>query len=324
MSNGVMKAVAVKQDAPLFLEELPIPSPGPGQVRIKVEAAGINRPDVYQRAGLYPPPPGAPDTMGLEAAGRIDALGEGVDAFSVGEAVTALLPGGGYAQYALAHAGSTLSVPKGLSMAEAAALPETVFTVWSNVFMRCNLKPGEDFLVHGGASGIGTTAIQIAKAYGATVYATAGTEDKCALCESLGATRAINYKTEAFEDVLNEAGGVDVILDMAVGDYFQKNLSILKDEGRLGIIAFLKGPKVEANLMRLMLKRLTVTGSTLRPRSDADKADIAAEVRAHVWPMIEAGAFKPVIDSTFALEDVEEAHARMTGGDHAGKIVLTL
>ncbi|HRK64161.1 MAG TPA: NAD(P)H-quinone oxidoreductase, partial [Terricaulis sp.] len=254
----------------------------------------------------------------------IESVGPGVSRWREGDEVCALLAGGGYATYAIAHEGSVLPVPKGVSLIEAAALPETVFTVWVNVFEAAHLKPGETFLVHGGASGIGTTAIQMAKAHGARVFATAGDAAKVKLCQELGAERGINYRTEDFEDVLDRAGGADVVLDMVGGPYVQKNLNLLNTGGRCVMIAFLQGPHAELNLMRMMLKRLTLTGSTLRSRSNAEKARIAGEVERHVWPWIEAGLVKPVIDSTFPLSDAEAAHARLQGGAHAGKIVLTV
>ncbi len=309
---------------PLVLTQLPMPQPGPGQVLIAVEAAGINRPDLVQRAGLYPPPPGAPQTMGLEAAGRIVALGDGVTRWQPGDAVTALLPGGGYAAHAVADEGSCLPVPAGLAMVEAAALPETVLTVWANVFERGALAPGETLLVHGGASGIGTTAIQMAVAHGARVFVTAGDADKCALCEKLGATRAINYRTEDFGEILKAEGGADVVLDMVGGPYVQKNIDLMRPDGRIVSIAFLQGPSVSLNLMPVMLKRLTLTGSTLRARPVAEKARLAAAVHQTVWPWIEAGKLRPVIDTTFPLAEAEAAQARMTAGTHAGKIVLTV
>lgn len=319
-----MRAIEAPRGEALRVCRLPTPAPGPGEVLIQVAAAGINRPDLVQRAGLYPPPRGAPETMGLEVAGVVVAAGEGVSSPALGVSVCALLSGGGYAEYALARADACLPVPAGLSLREAACLPETVFTVWANVFERAGLKPGETFLVHGGASGIGTTAIQMAKAHGARVFATAGDDAKAALCRSVGADAVVNYRTEDFEAVFAAAGGCDVILDMVGGSYVQKNLNLLKDDGRLVQIAFLQGASVELNLMRMMLKRLTLTGSTLRARPDAEKARIAAAVRAQVWPWIEAGRVKPVIDSVFALDDAEAAQARMQAGEHAGKIVLEI
>lgn len=318
-----MRAVVHAPGEPLRLDEIATPAPGPNEILIKVEAAGVNRPDLMQRAGLYPPPPGAPVTMGLEVAGTVAATGAAVTRWREGDVVTALLGGGGYAEYALADEGSALRVPKGVSMEEAAGLPETVFTVWANVFESGALKPGEAFLVHGGASGIGTSAIQMAKAHGARVFATAGDPAKVALCEKLGAERGINYKTEDFESVLRGAGGVDVILDMVAGPYTQKNLDILNEGGRCVLIAFLQGPVApQLNLMRILLKRLTLTGSTLRSRPLPEKARLAAEVEKHVWPWIEAGKVKTVIDAVFPLADAESAHARMTAGENAGKIIL--
>lgn len=319
-----MRKIIHGPDQPLSVAVVARPEPKAGEVLIRVAAAGINRPDLMQRAGLYPPPPGAPETLGLEVAGWIEAIGPGVTRWHEGQEVCALLAGGGYATYAIADEGAVLPIPKGLTASEAAALPETTFTVWANVFEAAALKPGEIFLVHGGASGIGTTAIQMAKAHGARVFATAGDADKVKLCESLGAERAINYHDEDFEAVMREAGGADVVLDMVGGPYVQKNLNLLNDQGRCVMIAFLKGPQAELNLMRMMLKRLTLTGSTLRSRSKAEKARIAQAVHENVWPWIEAGKLKPVIDSTFPLSDAEAAHARLQSGAHAGKIVLTV
>jgi len=319
-----MQRILHSPDAPLRLVTAEKPAPGPGEILIRVEAAGLNRPDLMQRAGLYPPPPGAPDTMGLEVAGEIEALGPGVTRWHLYDKVCALLPGGGYATYAIAHEGSALPAPEKLSMIEAAALPETVFTVWANVFETGALKRGETLLVHGGASGIGTTAIQMAKAHGARVFATAGDDAKVALCKKLGAYRAINYRTEDFEEIIRVEGGADVVLDMVGGAYVQKNINIMKDGGRIVMIAFLKGPQADLNLMRVMLKHISITGSTLRSRSNAEKARLAHAVEKHVWPWIEAGKLKPVIDSTFPLSDAEAAHARLQGGAHAGKIVLVV
>ncbi len=317
-----MRKIIHGPDTPLSLAVVARPEPGPGEILIQVAAAGINRPDLMQRAGLYPPPPGAPETLGLEVAGEVAAVGAGVTRWKQGDAVCALLPGGGYATFALAHEGSALPIPAGLSMIEAAALPETVLTVWANVFETAALKPSETLLVHGGASGIGTAAIQMAKAHGSRVFATAGDDAKCRLCEKLGAARAINYRSEDFEDVIRSAGGADVVLDMVGGPYVQKNLDLLKDGGRCVMIAFLQGPQAQLNLVRMMLKRLTLTGSTLRSRSKEEKARLAREVERVVWPWIEAGKVKPVIDSTFPLADAEAAHQRLQSGKHAGKIVL--
>lgn len=310
--------------APLKLVKAEPLTPGPSEILIKVAAAGVNRPDLAQRAGFYPPPPGAPETLGLEVAGEVIAAGADVKRWRVGDQVTALLAGGGYADHALAHEGSALPIPRGLSLIEAAALPETVFTVWANVFEGGALKLGETLLVHGGASGIGTTAIQMAKAHGARVFVTAGDDEKVKLCQKLGADRAINYKTEDFEAIVREAGGADVILDMVGGPYAPKNLSCARPQGRIVMIATLQGAQAEINLALLMVKRLTLTGSTLRSRPVEEKARIAREVERVVWPWIETGRVKPVIDSTFPLADAEAAHARLQGGGHAGKVVLTV
>jgi putative PIG3 family NAD(P)H quinone oxidoreductase len=319
-----MRAIVHAGEAPLKLAETPVPTPGESEILIRVAAAGVNRPDLLQRAGRYPPPPGAPETLGLEVSGEVAAAGPGVRRWKPGDKVTALLAGGGYAEYALAHEGSALPIPKGLSMAEAAALPETVFTVWANVFESGALKAGEALLVHGGASGIGTTAIQMAAAHGARVFATAGDDAKCRLCEKLGAARGINYRTQDFESIVREAGGADVILDMVGAPYLAKNINAAKPLGRIVMIAQLEGAQAEINLMLIMLKRLTLTGSTLRSRAVDEKARIAREVERVVWPWIEAGKIKPVIDSTFPLAEAEAAHARIQSGAHAGKIVLTV
>ncbi len=300
----------------------PVPAPGHGQIVIRVAHAGVNRPDALQRAGAYAPPAGASDLPGLEAAGHVAAVGPGVSRWDVGDAVCALLPGGGYAEHVATPADHALPVPAGLDLAAAAALPETAFTVWSNMVMRGGLKGGERFLVHGGSSGIGTMAIQLAHRLGARVFATAGTDEKCALCERLGADRAINYRDADFVEVLRDAGGADLILDMVGGDYIPRNVRALRDDGRLVQIAFLQGPKVELNFAQVMTRRLTITGSTLRPQSDLAKARIAAEVERHVWPLIAAGQVAPVMDSRFALKDAAKAHARMESSVHMGKIVL--
>ena len=305
--------------------ERPMPTPGRGEVLIKVEAAGINRPDVFQRQGHYPPPKGAPDILGMEVAGKIVALGPGATRLKVGDSVCALIGGGGYAEFAVAPETATLPVPQGLSMVEAAALPETVFTVWHNVFERAALKPGEWFLVHGGASGIGTTAIPIATALGAKVMATVGSSEKAHVCRELGAVRAINYHEEDFVEAVRETtggNGVDVILDMVGGDYIERNLKAAALEGRIVQIAFLKGSKVELDLMRLMLRRLTLTGSTLRVQSAETKARVAKAIEERIWPLIAESKFKPVIDSTFPLKDAAAAHRRIDDPAHIGKIVL--
>ncbi|HVY90570.1 MAG TPA: NAD(P)H-quinone oxidoreductase [Hyphomonadaceae bacterium] len=322
MSNPTMKAVKSVVGQKLVLHDIEKPSPGPQQVLIRVHAAGVNRPDIIQRAGRYPPPPGAPETLGLEVAGVIEAVGAEVSQRKPGDKVCALLPGGGYAEYAVAHWGSTMPIPAPLGFTEAAGLPETVLTVWNNVFEMGKLKPGETLLVHGGASGIGTTAIQMATAWGAKVYATAGTDEKCRLCESLGAAKAINYKTQDFEAEMRSQGGADVILDMVGAPYFEKNLTILKDLGRLCYIAFLQGSKVEGDLTKLMLKRLTVTGSTLRIRTEAYKQMLAEGVVRNVWPMIADGRFKPIISHVFPLAEADAALAAMDAADHSGKIIL--
>ena len=303
----------------------PVPSPGPGEVLIAVEAAGINRPDVLQRQGLYPPPKGASDLLGLEVAGKVAALGEGIVRYKPGDLVCALVNGGGYAEYAVAPESATLPVPQGLSLTEAAALPETVFTVWHNVFERGGLKPSQWLLVHGGASGIGTTAIQMATALGAKVIVTVGSAGKARACEALGAVRAVNYREEDFVEAVREttAGkGANVILDMVGGDYIERDLRAAADEGSIVQIAFLKGSKVEIDLMRLMMRRLTLTGSTLRAQSAEAKARMARAIEERIWPLVEGGKVKPVIDSTFALKDASAAHARIDDPDHVGKIVL--
>jgi NADPH2:quinone reductase len=300
----------------------PRPEPLAGQVIIKVAYAGVNRPDALQRAGNYAPPPDASDLPGLEASGEVVAVGEGVSWPMVGDKVCALLPGGGYAEYVATPAAHCLPVPEGMGLKEAACLPETYFTVWTNVFMRGGLKAGEKFLIHGGSSGIGTTAIQLAHAFGARVFATAGNAEKCAKCVELGAERAINYREEDFTKVLKAEGGANLILDMVGGDYIPRDVSCLALEGRLVFIAFLGGPKAELNFAQVMVKRLTITGSTLRPQSDAAKAEIAEGLRKHVWPLLDAGRIAPVMDSEFAFEDAAKAHARMETSEHIGKIVL--
>ena len=320
-----MRAVEISQPGGpevLTLTDRPRPQPGHGQVVIRVAWAGVNRPDALQRAGAYAPPPGASDLPGLEASGEIAAIGAGVSGWSVGDKVCALLPGGGYAEYVATPAAHCLPVPAGMDLREAACLPETFFTVWSNVFTRGGLKAGERFLVHGGSSGIGTTAIQLARAFGARVFATAGSDDKCRACTDLGAERAINYRTEDFVAVLKAEGGADLILDMVGGSYLPRNIASLADDGRLVQIAFLTGPKVELNFAPLMVRRLTITGSTLRPQSDLAKARIAEDLRARVWPLLDAGTVAPVMDSEFALADAARAHARMESSGHIGKIVL--
>ncbi len=305
----------------------PVPKPGANELLVKVAAAGVNRPDVAQRLGFYPPPPGAPDIPGLEIAGEVVAAGPGIEGgWKIGDKLCALVIGGGYAEYCIAPAPQCLAIPKGYDMVKAAALPETFFTVWTNVFERGALKPDETLLVHGGASGIGTTTIQLAKAFGAKVLATAGSDERVKACLKLGADRAINYKTEDFAAVVKDftgGKGVDVVLDMVGGSYLAKNLDSLAVEGRLVLIATLGGTKAEANLNTIMVKRLTVTGSTLRPRTVAQKATIAVALRGRVWPLLDQGKLAPVIDRTFPLAQAAEAH-RALDGDHTGKIMLTV
>lgn len=305
----------------------PPPSPRAGEVLIRVAAAGVNRPDVLQRQGLYPLPPGVSDLPGLEVAGTVAALGDGVSGWRVGDAVCALTPGGGYAGYCTTPAGQCLPVPHGLTMIEAASLPETCFTVWINVFDRARLAPGETLLVQGGSSGIGVTAIQMARAFGHRVFATAGTRDKCRACEVLGAERGIDYREEDFVAVVKEltgGKGVDVILDMVGGDYVPRELKCLAADGRLSLIAFLGGSKTMLDMSDILYRRLTVTGSTLRPRSVEYKTAVADALRQHVWPRIEAGAIKPVIHSVFPLEQAADAHRLMESSTHVGKIVLSV
>jgi len=299
-----------------------IPKPKRNEVLIKISYAGINRPDVLQRSGSYLPPPGASDLPGLEASGIIFAIGKNVTNWEVGDEVCALLPGGGYAEYAVTQASHCLPVPTGMSLKQAAALPETLFTVWSNVFQRGGLKPNEKFLVHGGSSGIGTIAIQLANLFGSEVYATAGSEAKCSACEELGAIRAIDYNKEDFLEVIKSIGGVHLILDMVGGAYIEKNIKALVDDGRLVQIAFLKGAKVELNFAQIMTRRLTVTGSTLRPQSDLSKSQIASELLEKIWPLLSTGRINPVINSVFDLNDVSSAHLLMESSKHIGKIVL--
>lgn len=305
----------------------PVPEPGHDEVLIRVQAAGVNRPDVMQRQGLYPAPPGASDLPGLEVAGEIVKAGAGVDRFSAGQSVAALVAGGGYAEYCVAPDAQVLPVPEGVSVVDAAGLPETFNTVWANVFERGRLQAGETLLVHGGASGIGTTAIQLGRAFGARVFATAGSDDRARACEGLGAERGINYKTEDFvAAVLGSTGdaGVDLLLDMVGGAYFARNLDALKVEGRLAIIAFLGGFKVEANLLPLLQKRLTVTASTLRPRSVAEKGRLRDALVEHVWPLFVTGRIRPVTARTFPLHQAAAAHREMEAGSCVGKILLTV
>ncbi|MDD5114676.1 MAG: NAD(P)H-quinone oxidoreductase [Methylobacter sp.] len=323
-----MRAIEIK--TPGGTEALTIatrttPTPEQHQVLIKVAAAGVNRPDVMQRKGLYPPPPGASDILGLEVSGTIVALGEQVDHLNIGDQVCALVTGGGYAEYCLASTNCCLPIPKSLSLIQAAALPETFFTVWSNVFDRARLQPGETLLVHGGSSGIGTTAIQLAKAFNTKVFVTAGSAEKCRRCLQLGADAAINYHDEDFVDVilnLTQNKGVDVILDMVGGDYLPRNIKCMADDARLVQIAVQHGPKTDINLLPIMLKRLTITGSTLRARDNAFKADIAKQLLNNVWPLLATGKIKPIIHSTFSLSDAAKAHKLMESSQHFGKIIL--
>jgi NADPH:quinone reductase len=325
-----MKTIVIREPGGpevLTLADVPEPEPRPGEVLIKVAAAGVNRPDILQRMGMYPPPAGASNIPGLEVAGEIAALAEGVSRWRIGDKVAALTAGGGYAEYALANEGSCMSVPKGLSMTEAACIPETFMTVWHNVFERAGLMAGETFLIHGGSSGIGSTAIQLAVHFGARVFATAGSSEKCAYCVRLGAERAINYKTQSFVDeieALTSGRGADVILDMVGGDYVQNNIACAAEDGRIVQIAFLKGSRVQLDLMPLMLKRLTLTGSTLRPRKPEFKAHLARELEQKVWPLLESGAVKIVIDKVFPFDKAVEAHRHMESSAHMGKIVLEL
>ena len=325
-----MQAIEIAQPgAPDVLRAVsrPVPSPDAGEVLIRVSAAGVNRPDVMQRQGLYPPPPGAPDIPGLEVAGTIVELGSGTSRWKTGDQVCALVAGGGYAEYVSAPWQQCLPVPKGLSMVEAAGLPETFFTVWSNVFERGGLSAGETLLVQGGSSGIGVTAIQLARAFGNRVFVTAGSPEKCRTCEKLGAERAIDYNNEDFVAVVKEltgGRGADVILDMVAGDYVPRELQCLADDGRLVIIAFLGGTKTQLNMTDILRRRLTITGSTLRPRPVAFKAKLAQSLEEKVWPLIAGGQIKPVIHSCFELADARDAHALMESSTHVGKLILEL
>jgi NADPH2:quinone reductase len=311
----------------LVPEERPVPAPGPGEILVKVAAAGVNRPDVRQRQGTYPPPRGATDIPGLEMAGEVAALGPDVKRWKIGDKVCALVVGGGYAQYCLAYEPHALPVPPALSMAEAAAMPETFFTCWQNMFMRADVKSGDWVLVHGGTSGIGTTAIMLAKAFGGKVITTAGSADKCAAAQKLGADVAVNYKTQDFVAVTKEATGgkgANLIVDIVGGDYIDRNYDCAADQGTIAQVSFTAGPKATANFAKLMQKRLLHTGSTLRPRTVAEKAAMARGIEERVWPLVAAGRIKPVIDSTFPLAKASDAHARMETSQHIGKIVLTV
>jgi NADPH2:quinone reductase len=309
----------------LGAEQRPVPTPGEGEILIKVAAAGVNRPDVMQRLGRYPPPPGVTDIPGLEIAGTVAKCGAAVERWRLGDEVTALVSGGGYAQYCVAHESHALPIPNGLTATEAAAIPETFFTVWHNTFERGALKAGETLLVHGGSSGIGTAAIQLAKAFGARVVTTAGSAEKCEACRRLGADVAVNYKTEDFVAATKAAtggAGAELVLDMVGGDYIERNYEAAAVEGRIVQIAFQGSPRANVDFRRIMLKRLTHTGSTLRSRAIPDKARIAQAVERHVWPLIAAGKVRVAIDSTFAFLDAAKAHARMESSAHIGKIVL--
>jgi len=324
-----MRAVEISKPGPpevLKAVERPDPMPAAGEVRIRVAAAGVNRPDVLQRRGAYPPPPGASDLPGLEVAGEIDMLGSGVSEWHVGDRVCALLAGGGYATGCTAPAVQCLPIPRGMDFVAAAAMPEAFFTVWTNVFDRGKLRAGESALFHGGSSGIGTTAIQLAVARGSRVFATAGSDEKCRACEQLGAERAINYRTDDFVDVVKQltgGRGVDLILDIVGGDYIARDLAALAVEGRLVVIGFMGGDTATIDFRRVLGRRLTITGSTLRPRSTVEKGEIATALRWEVWPLVEQGVVKPIVYRTFPLDDAAAAHRLMESSEHVGKIVLT-
>lgn len=326
---AMMKAISIAEPGgPAVLREIdyPVPRPGPSEVLIRVHAAGVNRPDVLQRLGKYPVPPDASPLPGLEAAGEIVAVGDDVERWQPGDRVMALTHGGGYAEYCVAEGGHCLPIPANLSFVEAAAIPETFFTVWYNVFTRCRLADGEIFLVHGGSSGIGTTAIQLAKAHGCLVLTTAGSDEKCRFCEQLGADKAFNYRSEDWQAGIREATGergVDVVLDMVAGSYTQKNLEAMARDGRCSIIAFLQGPRAELDLRVVLSKRLTITGSTLRPQTVAEKARIAADIEANVLPLLESGRVRPIIHEVFSLGSAAAAHELMESSRHMGKIILT-
>lgn len=324
ISDSMLAMAIYQPGGPDVLQpvSVPVPVPGHGQIIIRLAYAGVNRPDALQRAGSYAPPPSASPLPGLEGSGTVVEVGPGVTRWKIGDKVCALLPGGGYAEYAACHEAHALPIPPGMSLRDAAGLPETCFTVWSNIVMRGGLKAGERFLVHGGSSGIGTTAIQIARALGARVFATAGTEKKCKACEDLGAERCFNYRDEDFLAEAKKIGGFDLILDMVGGSYLPKNIKALADDGRLVQIAFLQGAKVELNFAEVMMRRLTITGSTLRPQSDQAKARIATQVEAHIWPLIARGAFKVVVDSEYPLSEAPAAHWRLESSGHVGKILL--
>ena len=319
--------IAVSAENHLSIESGPTPTPGAEEILIKVHSAGINRADLLQRKGLYPPPPDASPIMGLEVAGTIKAIGKNVRTWQVGDSVCALTHGGGYAEYAVAPMSQCMPIPNGFSKGEAAALPEALLTNWHNLFQRAGLKPGEKVLIHGGASGMGTMGVMICATLGAEVYTTAGSNEKCRALEARGATRAINYKTEDFESVLTEMGlnnRINVILDMIGGDYIQKNLNIAAPEARIVNIAYMKGFKTEVNFAPLLMKRITMTGSTLRAQTFAQKAVMVQEIMEHIYPHLESGRIKPIIDSIYPLEQVEQAHGHMEGGQHMGKIIIKI
>jgi NADPH:quinone reductase len=322
----LMNAIAIREPGGpevLVSHQIEQPIPGIGQVLIKVAAAGVNRPDILQRQGGYPPPAGAPLTPGLEVAGEVVEMGQGVQRYRLGDKVCALVPGGGYAEYCVAAEDNTLPVPEGMTLVEAAGLPETYFTVWTNVFQRGRLQSGETFLVHGGTSGIGSTAIKLAKHFGAKVIATAGSDEKCAACLNMGADVAINYRKQDFVEVMKEQGlQADLALDMVGGDYVARNFKVMAMEGRIVQIAFQRASKIEIDLLPIMLKRLTLTGSTLRPRTVAQKAEIARELEAKVWPLLGQGKCRPIVHATFPLKEAAAAHRMMESSVHTGKIIL--
>lgn len=328
MSSLPPQMRAVRAPAPggpeaLRLETVATPAPQPGEVVLRVAAAGVNGPDLLQRQGFYPPPPGAPDVLGLEVSGHVAAVGDGVDPALDGQPCCALVPGGGYAEFVAARADALMPIPPGVGLIDAGGLPETMLTVWANVFERGRLAPGETLLVHGGAGGVGASAIQMAAAHGARVIATAGGEEKCAFCTGLGAAHAIDHLREDFGAVVQELGGADVILDMVGGDYAARNVSVLNPDGRLLQIAFLAGSRVELDLLPVLLKRLTITGSTLRPRPAEEKARLARTLAQTAWPWFETGQLRPTTDQTFPLEEASQAHARMEARAHSGKLLLT-
>lgn len=326
----MMTAIAIREPGPadvLYPASRPLPTVNEGEILVRVHAAGINRPDILQRKGVYPPPPGASDIPGLEIAGEVVARGSHATRYQIGDKICALVPGGGYAEYCVVHETNALHCPAGMTFLEAAGLPETFFTVWTNVFERGRLKQGEAFLVHGGTSGIGTTAIMLAKAFGARVLATAGSDEKCEAINQLGADLAINYRTQDFVaevKTFTDGAGADVILDMVGGDYVQKNYAAAARDGRIVEIAFQKGSKIEVDLMPLMLKRLTHTGSTLRPRSVGEKAEIADALKTYVWPLLEAGRCRPLVHAVFPFSEAAKAHEMMEAGAHIGKIILQM